>query len=148
MDAAPKSHGEVLATISNGLVHLHTRYYGKGPTRAKSYMIDDTIICMLEEGFTTVERTLIDDGRGDAVHDIRRSFQQAMERQFTEVVENATGRKVVAYMSQVHVDPDVAVELFMLAPSSGAGDPKSDGASETPVAAIDVTEIKPPKPAE
>jgi uncharacterized protein YbcI len=127
MEAPPKSHGEMLASISNGLVQLHTRYYGKGPTRAKTYLIDDTIICMLEEGFTTVERTLIDGGRAEAVHEIRRTFQSAMEAQFTAVVEQATGRRVVAYLSQVHVNPDLAVELFMLAPPGkappGEGDP-------------------------
>ena len=133
MEAAPKTHGEILASISNGLVQLHTRYYGKGPTRAKSYLINDTIICLLEEGFTTVERTLIDEGRGEAVHEIRRTFQQAMERQFTEVVEESTGRKVIAYLSQVHVDPDLAVELFMLAPETKAGSATDD---EQPVAAF------------
>jgi uncharacterized protein YbcI len=136
MDAPPKSHGEMLASISNGMVKLHTRYYGKGPTRAKTYLINDTIICMLEEGFTTVERTLIDEGRGEAVHEIRRTFQQAMERQFTDVVEEATGRKVIAYMSQVHVDPDLAVELFMLSPigqeASGDGKPAAAAAIVEP----------------
>jgi uncharacterized protein YbcI len=135
MEAPPKSHGEMLASISNGLVQLHTRYYGKGPTRAKSYLINDTVICLLEEGFTTVERTLIDGGRGEAVHDIRRTFQQAMEQQFTAVVEEATGRKVIAYLSQVHVDPDLAVELFMLSPV-GEKD-RSDG---KPAAAAAIVE--------
>jgi uncharacterized protein YbcI len=138
MDAAPKTHGEMLARISNGLVRLHTRYYGKGPTRAKSYLINDAIICLLEEGFTTVERTLIDEGRGEAVHEIRRTFQQAMETQFTEVVEEASGRKVIAYLSQVHVDPDLAVELFMLSPADEPG-PDGDAAKE-PVAAVAVLE--------
>jgi uncharacterized protein YbcI len=134
MEAPPQSHGEMLASISNGLVRLHTRYYGKGPTRAKTYMINDTIICMLEEGFTTVERTLIDGGRADAVHEIRRTFQAAMERQFTDVVESATGRRVIAYMSQVHTDPDLAVELFVLTPVQD----KAPKAPEDPVAAVAV----------
>jgi uncharacterized protein YbcI len=142
MTSAPRTAGEMLAQISNGLVQLHTRYYGKGPTKAKSYLVDDTIICMLEEGFTTVERTLIEGGRSGAVHDIRRTFQQAMEEQFTMVVEEATGRKVIAYMSQVHVDPDLAVELFMLSrPLDGAGadgDGNGDGAIEKPLAAVAV----------
>jgi uncharacterized protein YbcI len=105
-----------LADVSRELVRLHSEYYGKGPTRAKAYMVDDTLVCLLEGGFTTVERTLIDEGQSDAVHDIRRSFQQAMEGEFTKVVESATQRKVVAYMSQIHHDPDLAVELFVLEP--------------------------------
>jgi uncharacterized protein YbcI len=110
--------GEMAAAISTGLVQLHRRYYGKGPTKAKTYFVDDTVICILEGGFTTVERTLIDDGRSEAVHEIRRSFQQAMERQFTDVVQDATDRGVIAYMSQVHDNPDLAVELFVLEPGA------------------------------
>src|SRR6266508_3507042 len=81
------ARGEVLASISTGLVRLHSRYYGKGPTKAKTYLVSDTVVCMLRGGFTTVERTLIDEGNVDAVYQIRRSFQQAMEEHFTTVVE-------------------------------------------------------------
>jgi hypothetical protein len=66
-----------------------------------------------------VEETLIDRGEASAVEGFRRTFQDAMESQFVDVVEEATGREVTAYMSQVHVDPNVAVELFLLAPSDG-----------------------------
>ena len=113
---APKREGERLAEISNGLVQLHSQFYGKGPTAAKTFRMHDTIVCVLREGFTTVERTLIDDGKPEAVYSIRRTFQKAMESRFRDVVERATGKTVVAYMSQIHVDPDVAVELFLLEP--------------------------------
>lgn len=116
------SRGETLAAISNGLVGLHRRYYGKGPTKAKTFLVDDTVMCMLKGGFTTVERTLIDDGKSHAVEEIRRSFQRTMEGQFTTVVEDAVGRTVIAYMSQVHSNPDLAVELFVLEPGAGNGD--------------------------
>jgi uncharacterized protein YbcI len=109
--------GETLAQISTGLVQLHSRYYGKGPTKAKTHLVDDTVISILRGGFTTVERTLIDQGDVDAVYAMRRSFQMAMEEQFTTVVEEATGRKVIAYMSQIHEDPDLAIEIFVLEPS-------------------------------
>jgi uncharacterized protein YbcI len=105
-----------LADISRGLVQLHREYYGKGPTKAKTYMVNDTVICLLHGGFTIVERTLIDDGNAEAVHEIRHSFQRAMGDRFKEVVEEATGRKVIAYMSQIHNDPDIVVELFVLEP--------------------------------
>jgi uncharacterized protein YbcI len=111
------AHGQMLAEISRGLVHLHRRFYGKGPTKAKTYAVNDTIMCMLKGGFTTVERTLIDDGRSEDVERIRRSFQQSMKERFTDLVEEATGRTVIAYMSQVHTDPDMAVELFVLEPA-------------------------------
>lgn len=111
------SHGAMVAEISRGLVHLHRRFYGRGPTQAKTYALDDTVTCMLAGGFTTVERTLIDDGRSEDVERIRRSFQQAMRERFTGLVEDATGRSVIAYMSQVHTNPDMAVELFVLEPA-------------------------------
>jgi len=89
---------------------------GAAPRGAKSYLVDDSLVCLLEGGFTTVERTLIDGGDADAVHDIRLSFQTAMQSEFTKVVEDGTGRKVVAYMSQIQHDPDIAVEVFVLEP--------------------------------
>ena len=82
-------------------------------------MVNDTVICILKGGFTTVERTMIDEGKADAVYQMRRGFQEVMEDQFTGVVEGATGRKVIAYMSQIHQDPDMAIELFVLEPVSG-----------------------------
>lgn len=114
--------GEMLARISTNLVQLHSRFYGKGPTKAKTHLVDDTVVSILRGGFTTAERTLIANGDDDSVHQMRRSFQQVMEEDFTQVVEEAMGRKVVAYMSQIHTDPDLAVEFFELEPEeAGAG---------------------------
>jgi uncharacterized protein YbcI len=110
--------GDALAQISTGLVQLHSSHYGKGPTKAKTYAFDELVVCVLQDGFTTVERTLLDAGDGESVHQMRRSFQFVMEGQFRHVVEEATGRKVVAYMSAIHTDPDLAVELFVLEPVS------------------------------
>jgi uncharacterized protein YbcI len=110
------ARGEMLAQISTGLVQLHSKYYGKGPTKAKTHLVDDTVVSLLRGGFTTVERTLIDNGDRDSVYQMRRSFQQAMEKEFTHVVEQATGRDVIAYMSQIHTDPELAIELFVLEP--------------------------------
>jgi uncharacterized protein YbcI len=108
--------GEALAAISNGLAQLHMRFYGRGPAKVKTHAIEDLIVCMLWNGFTTVERTLLSRGENEAVEAFRRTFQDTMEEHFTGVVENAIGRRVRAYMSQVHVDPDIAVEMFMLEP--------------------------------
>src|SRR5205809_5518271 len=131
------ARAEFLASICTGLAQLHTRYYGKGPTKAKTYLVNDTVICILRGGFTTVERTLIDEGNVDAVYQIRRSFQQAMGTHFTKVVEGAMNRKVIAYMSQIHQDPDLAVEIFVLEPIAGgemiSGLHEQDLAGEQPV---------------
>jgi uncharacterized protein YbcI len=119
------ARGETLAQISTGLVQLHSRYYGKGPTKAKTHQLNDLVVSILRGGFTRVERTLLDAGQVESVYQMRRSFQQAMEGEFRRVVEEATGRKVIAYMSAINVDPDLAVELFVLEPLEG-GDPASD----------------------
>jgi uncharacterized protein YbcI len=107
----------MLAEISTGLVQLHSRFYGKGPTKAKTYQVNDTVICILRGGFTTVERTLLDTGQVESVYQMRRSFQQAMEHEFRRIVEEATGRRVIAYMSSINIDPELAVELFVLEPA-------------------------------
>jgi uncharacterized protein YbcI len=121
----------MLAQISTALVQLHSRYYGKGPTKAKTHMVDDTVVCILRGGFTTVERTLIETGEIESVYQMRRSFQQAMEDDFRRVIEAATGRNVIAYMSSIHVDPDLAVELFVLEPA------EEPAPAETPAEAAD-----------
>jgi uncharacterized protein YbcI len=118
------TRGEALAAISNGLTHLHMQFYGRGPTKAKTHLVDDLVICVLWNGFTTVEKTLIEQGEAEAVKAFRHTFQQAMEGQFVEIVERATGQAVSAYMSQVHVEPDLAVDLFLL--STKAADLSGD----------------------
>jgi uncharacterized protein YbcI len=114
--------GRMLAEISNGLAQLHTQYYGRGPTRAKAYLLHDTVVCLLHEAFTTGERTLIDEGRAEAVREVRQVLQSALEDRFNEVVEKVSGRRVLAYMSQVHVDPDFSIELFVLEAAPGPGE--------------------------
>jgi uncharacterized protein YbcI len=106
----------MLAQISTGLVQLHSRFYGKGPTKAKTHLVDDTVVSILRGGFTTVERTLLDTGQVESVYQMRRTFQQVMEDEFRRVVEEASGRRVIAYMSSINVEPELAVEIFVLEP--------------------------------
>jgi uncharacterized protein YbcI len=113
--ASEASHGEALAEITNGIVRLLSEYYGRGPTRAKSYLLDDTfVVCVLRDTLTTVERTLADSGHGDQVRSVRLTFQEALADTFKAVVEQALGRRVVAYHSQLLIDADMAFELFVL----------------------------------
>jgi uncharacterized protein YbcI len=88
---APESHGEVLTAISDGLVALLKEFYGRGPTRAKTYYQDDLVVCILRGGFSRVEETLLDRGRGAAVIQQRMEFQDLMRELFAAVVEDATG---------------------------------------------------------
>lgn len=110
-------HGDVLTAISDGLVTLLKEYYGRGPTQAKSYFQDDLVVCILRGGFTRVEETLVEGGRGAAVIDQRMEFQELMRDRFEAVVEEVTGRKVIGFMSGNQQDPDMMCEVFILAPT-------------------------------
>jgi uncharacterized protein YbcI len=108
-------HGEELAVVTNGIVGLFAEYYGRGPTRAKSYLLDDTyLVTVLRDTMTTVERTLADGGHGDQVRSVRLTFQEAMAGSFKGVVEGALGRRVAAYHSPQLIDADIGFELFVL----------------------------------
>lgn len=106
--------GPMLATLSNAIVGLYKQYYGKGPTKARSYYMDDMVLCVLRGGLTRAEQTLAKSGRRDAVTRQRQEFQAAVQDEFIETVEQIVGRRVVAFMSNVHMDPDLNVEIFML----------------------------------
>jgi uncharacterized protein YbcI len=112
-----EAHGDVLTAISDGLVALLKEYYGRGPTRAKSYFQDDLVVCVLRGGFTRVEQTLLDGGRGEAVIRQRIEFQELMRKRFEEVVEEATGRRVIGFMSGNQQDPEMMCEVFILEPT-------------------------------
>ena len=112
-----RPHGDILTAISDGLVGLLKEYYGHGPTRAKSYYEDDLVVCVLRGGFTRVEQTVLDGGRGPAVIHQRMEFQDLMRKRFEEVIEQATGRPVVGFMSGNQQDPDLMCEVFVLGPT-------------------------------
>jgi uncharacterized protein YbcI len=108
-------HGEELAEVTNGIVRLFSEYYGRGPTRAKSYLLDDAyVVTVLRDTLTTVERTLADTGHGDQVRAVRLTFQEAMADTFKAVVEEALHRRVASYHSQLLIDADMGFELFVL----------------------------------
>ena len=112
---AESAHGEELAEITNGIVRLFSDYYGRGPTRAKSFLLDDTyVVTVLRDTLTTVERTLAESGHGDQVRSVRLTFQEAMAKEFRGVVEQALGRRVASYHSQLLIDADLGFELFVL----------------------------------
>ena len=114
---APATHGDVLTAISDGMVALLKEFYGRGPTRTKSYYEDDLVVCLLRGGFSRVEETLLDGGRGAAVIQQRVEFQEVMRERFANVVEQATGRRVIGFMSGNQQGPDIMCEVFILAPT-------------------------------
>jgi uncharacterized protein YbcI len=118
---APEKVGEMLAAISTRIVGLLREHYGRGPSRAKTYAMDDCIVCVLRNGFTAHERTIADSGEMSRVIEMRQDFQRLMERKYRETIETITGRQVVAFLSQAHLEPDITLEIFFLdRPMNGA----------------------------
>jgi uncharacterized protein YbcI len=99
------------------MVALLKEFYGRGPTRAKSYYEDDLVVCVLRGGFSRVEQTLLAGGRGAIVVQQRVEFQELMRERFEAVIQRATGRQVIGFMSGNQQDPDMMCEVFILAPT-------------------------------
>lgn len=118
-EAGPPN-GPLQAAISNAVVRTIAEYTGRGPTKARTTITHDWVFVTLEDTLTKGERRLAEGGRTDSVLQTRRDFQEAMEGDLTRLVEEMTGQKVLAFMSANHVDPDVAVEAFALAPNGSA----------------------------
>ena len=108
--------------ISRAIVRLTHEYTGRGPTRARTTIQGDLVVCLLEDTLTKGERTLADMGNHDAVLAMRHQFQEAMRAEAVAEVEQLTGRRVVSFMSTNHIDPDLAAELFVLEPPGSDSD--------------------------
>jgi uncharacterized protein YbcI len=124
--STPHTHGDVLTAISDGMVALLKEFYGRGPTPTKSYYEDDLVVCLLRGGFTRVEETLLEGGRGSSVIQQRMDFQELMRDRFSAVIEHTTGRRVIGFMSGNQQDPDIMSEVFILAPTDLVDDHEFD----------------------
>jgi uncharacterized protein YbcI len=123
-DGHGRNRSSALA-ISNSITKLQRENYGRGPDSVRTVVGYDHIICFLENTFMPVERTLIEAGETDAVRETRLAFQRAMESRFINTVEEISGRKVRAFLSQVSLNPDISVEVFVLERDSA--DPAPEG---------------------
>jgi uncharacterized protein YbcI len=111
--------GSLSAAISNAVVGLLHDYTGRGPTHARTTIGPNTIVVTLRDSLTKAERTLAERGQASEVLAMRRAFQNTMREDMIAAVEQLTGRKVEAFLSDnLHV-PDVAVEVFLMLPTSG-----------------------------
>ena len=117
--------GDVLARLSDDMVRAKKQFFGKGPEQAKSYMLDDMLFVVMRGGLTTAEQTMLRFGRQNMVRQFRQLFENEMTEVLTGLVEEATGRTVVNYQSQIMFDPDIIVEMFVFA------DPRRDGIEAT-----------------
>jgi uncharacterized protein YbcI len=120
---APLRGGHLLAAISNRIVGIQREHYGRGPMKAKTYALDDLVVVVMRgAGFTPLEKTMMDSGDPDRVVAMRHEFQHMMTKLFTDTIEELTGRKVLAFLSQAHVEPDLSIEMFFVdGPLEGFG---------------------------
>lgn len=126
--ASPSAGGSKSAAISNLTVRLMSQYTGRGPTRARTFINEDMVTVVLQDTLTKAELTLLEHDRAPTVLATRSTFQDLMGPELVEGVEAVMGRRVLAFLSANHVDPDIAVETFVLAPApdSGVGDAPAD----------------------
>ncbi len=115
-DTPPSGESEgqsLLSKISNEIVGAQKQFYGKGPTKAKSYMVDDLLFVVMRGGLLPAEETLVESDKEDVVRSFRQAFENEMTQRLTDKIEALTGRTVVSYQSQILFDPDIAVEIFV-----------------------------------
>lgn len=133
-----RNHGDgsLLSAISTAIVGIRRRHYGRGAMHAKTYVNDDLIVVVTRaNGLTAFERTLMERGEPERVIAIRNQFLELMADRYTQTVEQLTGRRVLAFLHQVSLEPDVTIESFVL-------DTPFDGAKQVEVSAV----LQRPKP--
>jgi uncharacterized protein YbcI len=114
-NGTPPAGGYLLAAISTSIVGILREHYGRGPMKAKTYVLDDIIVVVMRgSGFTPLEQTIMDSGDPNRVIAMRENFQSVMAARYRETIEELTGRKVLAFLSQAHVDPDITMEIFFV----------------------------------
>ena len=121
MTDTERSMGSISAEISRNAVQLLHEYTGRGPTKARTHIQGDVVVIILGATLLKVERTLVDAGEPGMVHDVREKVQEVMREDLVSIVEEPLGRKVVAFMSANHLDPDLAAEVFVLEARNGEG---------------------------
>jgi uncharacterized protein YbcI len=120
MRAADQHDGPLRQQISNAVVSLYKQYFGRGPTDCRTYLQPDLVVLVLAGGYTAGEQTLFEAGRWHDVRHARLAWQDSMEARFVDTIEQLTHRTVKAFMSANHQEPDLSVELFVLAPQNAS----------------------------
>ncbi|MGH2877208.1 MAG: Na-translocating system protein MpsC family protein [Solirubrobacteraceae bacterium] len=126
-DARQQPGGSLGKDISNLVVRVVREYTGRGPTQSRAYLQDDLISVVLRDSLTRGERSLVNDGFAEHVLQTRRMYQRTMRKEITAGIEELTGRRVMAFFSDNHLDPDVGVEAVLLEP---CGSPSPDTVSK------------------
>jgi len=110
---APQDGESLLSAISREMVRAMKTFYGRGPTKAKSYLVDDLLFVVMRGGATHAEQTMLEGGEEDAVRAFRQRFENLMAERLVGTIEQLTDRRVLTYQSQVLFDPLLVVEIFV-----------------------------------
>lgn len=140
IDTVERGH-QLLAQLSSAIVHAQKEYWGKGPERAKSYLLDDFLLIVMRGGLTRAEQTMLDVGEADRVRDFRQTFQNRAAARYIGMIEELTGRTVVTYQSQILFEPTILLEIFFF-----EGSPTSESAAiATAIAQLDIRSAAAPQ---
>ncbi len=112
---------EAQRAVTRGMVAIYKEFIGRGPEEARTYIDDDVVVTLLGKTLTRAERVLAEEDRPESVRELRRDFQEALKASATELVADALGRPVVAFMSDHSIFPDFALEVFLLEDGDGRG---------------------------
>jgi uncharacterized protein YbcI len=123
------AHQSPAAMISNEMVRITRDYTGRGPTKARTYINDDVIVCLLRDALTKGERALVENGEADSVRGLRRKYQDVMRGEAWASVEEIMHRRVVSFMSDTTLEPDLSAEVFVLEPEAADADHPVNGES-------------------
>ena len=119
-----KTDGQLATAISTMVVRVLRKHTGRGPTKSRTSLSDDLIWVVVEDTLTHAERTLVANGKPELVLRVRQAFQEIMSAELIAGVEALSNRTVTAFFSDNTLDPDIAVEFFLLAPRAGGEDPR------------------------
>lgn len=125
-----QTRGEAAQAISNAVVRIMRDYTGRGPTQTHTTIADNHVIVVLRDTLLKAERSLVDDGYAETVIGMRHRFQRTMRSAFVGAVVEHTGREVQAFLSDNHIDPDIAVEVFILKPRPGNAEDDTDARTQ------------------
>ncbi len=113
MEGQAQDEGQnLLLQISNGMVRAQKEFFGKGPTKAKSYLLDDFLLIVMRGSQTQAEQTMLEFGQEHLVREFRQQFENEVADTLTRMVERVTGRRVLTYQSQILFEPEVVIEIF------------------------------------
>ena len=128
--------GRLASSISNAIVRLFAEYLGRGPTKARAVVTGTLVAVVLEETLTKAEFKLIQNGHRELVRDTRRKLQETMREEMCDAVEQLTGRRVIGFLSDHQLDPDIAVETFVFERQPPSEDGAGPHGLRLPVAAL------------